>query len=128
MKIRLLITVVITGVLVYAAPAGAQGDPTRGKKVFNKCKACHAVKEGKHKIGPSLYKVLNRKAGTASGFKNYRGLKGADWNWSEQNLDEYLKNPKKFVKQKTKKRSSMVLKLKKKRDRDDIIAYLKSLN
>ena len=128
MKFRLLKLIVITSLLVYAAPAGAQGDPARGKKVFNKCKACHAVKEGKHKIGPSLYKVLNRKAGTASGFKNYRGLKGADWNWSEQNLDEYLKNPKKFVKQKTKKRSSMVLKLKKKRDRDDIIAYLKSLN
>ena len=128
MNIRFIMAILLTSTLIYSTPAGAKGDPNRGKKVFNKCKSCHAVKEGKHKIGPSLFKVVNRKAGTATGFKNYRGLKGADWSWSEQNLNAYLQNPKKFVKQKTKKRSSMVLKLKKKRDRDDIIAYLQTLN
>ncbi|MBN06268.1 MAG: hypothetical protein CMM45_00340 [Rhodospirillaceae bacterium] len=52
----------------------AAGDPIRGKKVFNKCKPCHALREGKHKIGPSLYQVIGKKAGTVAGFKRYRGL------------------------------------------------------
>ena len=110
-----------------ATPAIAGGDAVRGKKVFNKCKACHSIKAGKHKIGPSLAGVINRKAGTAKGFKRYKGLKGADWTWDEATLDEYLTNPKKFVKSRNKRKSAMILKLKKKRDRDDVIAYLKSL-
>ena len=122
----LLPTILLTS-LAVSSPSLAEGDIVRGKKVFNKCKACHAVKAGKHKIGPSLHKVVGRKAGTAVGFKKYRGLKGADWAWTEQNLDLYLTNPKKFVKKKANKKSSMLLKLKKKKDRDAVIAYLKSL-
>ena len=110
-----------------ATPAIAGGDAVRGKKVFNKCKACHSIKVGKHKIGPSLAGVIGRKAGTAEGFKRYKGLKGADWTWDEATLDEYLTNPKIFVKSRNKRKSSMILKLKKKRDRDNVIAYLKTL-
>ena len=108
--------------------AFAGGDEARGKKVFKKCKACHSINLGKHKIGPSLANVLGRKAGSAEGFKRYKGLKGADWSWDEATLDKYLTDPKKFVKSRTKRRSAMVLKLKKKRDRDDVIAFLKTLN
>ena len=110
-----------------ATPAIAGGDAVRGKKVFNKCKACHSIKAGKHKIGPSLAGVIDRKAGTAKGFKRYKGLKGADWTWDEETLDEYLTNPKLFVKSRNKRKSAMMLKLKKKRDRDNVIAYLKTL-
>ncbi|MCH2606777.1 MAG: c-type cytochrome [Nitrospinales bacterium] len=110
-----------------ATPAIAGGDAVRGKKVFNKCKACHSIKVGKHKIGPSLAGVIGRKAGTAKGFKRYKGLRGADWAWDEATLDEYLTNPKLFVKSRNKRKSSMILKLKKKRDRDNVIAYLKTL-
>ena len=112
---------------LVVAPAIAGGDAVRGKRVFNKCKACHSIKAGKHKIGPSLAGAINRKAGTAKGFKRYKGLKGADWTWDEATLDEYLTNPKKFVKSRNKRKSAMILKLKKKRDRDDVIAYLKYL-
>ena len=110
-----------------ATPAIAGGDAVRGKKVFNKCKACHSIKAGKHKIGPSLAGVIGRKAGTAKGFKRYKGLKGADWAWDEETLDDYLTNPKIFVKSRNKRKSAMMLKLKKKRDRDNVIAYLKTL-
>ena len=121
----LLFTMLLT-FLTVSSPL-AEGDPIRGKKVFNKCTACHALREGKHKIGPSLYQVIGRKAGTAAGFKRYRGLKGADWTWTEETLDLFLTNPKKFVKKKADKRSSMLLKLKERKDRDDVISYLKSL-
>ncbi len=125
---RALPTTILLASLAFSTPSLADSDSVRGKKIFNKCKACHAVKLGKHKIGPSLYNVVGRKAGTAPGFKRYRGLKGANWTWTEQNLDQYLTNPKKFVKKRSNKRSSMALKLKKKKDRDAVIAYLKSLS
>ena len=108
-------------------PALADGDAVRGKKVFKKCKACHAIKAGKHKIGPSLHGVVGRKAGRAKGFKRYKGLKGAEWVWEAAILDAYLTDPKKYVEKYNKKKSAMVLKLKKKRDRDDVISYLNTL-
>ena len=106
--------------------AGA-GDPVKGEKVFKKCKACHTVKPGKHKVGPSLAGVFGRKAGTAEGYKKYRGLKGADYSWDEALLEEYLKDPKAFVKKHGAKGTSMAFKLKKADQRADVIAYLKTL-
>ena len=106
--------------------AGA-GDPVKGEKVFKKCKACHSAKAGKHKVGPSLAGVFGRKAGTAEGYKKYRGLKGADYTWDEALLEEYLTNPKNFVKKRGAKGTSMAFKLKKADQRADVIAYLKTL-
>ena len=106
--------------------AGA-GDPVKGERVFKKCKACHSAKAGKHKVGPSLAGVFGRKAGTAEGYKKYRGLKGADYTWDEASLDEYLTNPKNFVKKRGAKGTSMAFKLKNGAQRADVIAYLKTL-
>ena len=128
MKIIKVLLLLFCAIQVLGAtPAIAGGDAVRGKKVFNKCKACHSIKAGKHKIGPSLAGVIGRKAGTAKGFKRYKGLRGADWAWDEETLDDYLTNPKLFVKSRNKRKSAMMLKLKKKRDRDNVIAYLKTL-
>ena len=126
-NIKLLLLLFGAIQVLGATPAIAGGDAVRGKKVFNKCKACHSIKAGKHKIGPSLAGVIGRKAGTAKGFKRYKGLRGADWAWDEETLDDYLTNPKLFVKSRNKRKSAMMLKLKKKRDRDNVIAYLKAL-
>ena len=112
---------------LYANTASAAGDAKKGKKVFNKCKACHAVKVGKNKTGPSLAGIVGKKAGTVEGYKKYKGLKGADWVWNEANLDGWLKNPKKWLKAKNGNKSRMVYKLKNTEKRADLIAYLKTL-
>ena len=125
---RVLKGVLIMSALIFPLSALGVGNIELGKKVFNKCKACHSIKPGKHKIGPSLYGVFGRVAGTSPGVRRYRGLKSANWKWNKTTLDEYLTNPKVYVrKNNNKRRSGMVLKLKKKRDRQNIIEYLKFL-
>ena len=114
-------------VALGGGPALAAGDAAKGAKVFKKCKACHTAKKGgKHRVGPNLFGVVGRQAGSTD-FKKYKGMKGADWTWDEALLEEYLKDPKTFTKKRSGKRSSMVFKLKKSGDRANIIAYLKSL-
>ena len=123
---RFLALGLIISTSLYAGSALAAGDAKKGKKVFNKCKACHKIKAGKHGVGPSLAGIVGRKAGTVAGYKRYKGMKGADWVWNEALLSEYLTNPGKFTKARTGKKTSMVLKLKKQKDRDNVIAYLKA--
>lgn len=97
-----------------------------GEKVFNKCKACHSMEAGKHKVGPSLAGVVGRKAGTADGYNRYKGLKDVDWTWTEDELMAYLEDPSKYTKAKNGQRSAMGFKLKKEDERKAVIEYLKA--
>ena len=105
-----------------AAPAFA-GDAAHGKKLFKKCKVCHTInKGGKKKIGPNLWDIVGRPAGKADGFKYSRGMRKAEFTWNDTTLDQWLTKPKKLV-----KGTKMSFPgFKKKQDRDDVIAYLKS--
>jgi len=114
---------VLLGLATVLTPA--QSMAADGAKVFNKCKACHDLEAGKHKVGPSLAGVVGRKAGSAEGFTKYKGLKGADWIWTEDALMAYLENPTDYTKSKSGERSSMTLKLKKEDERKAVIEFLK---
>ncbi len=107
--------------VLAASPALAGPDAAKGKKVFAKCKACHALAKGKNKIGPSLYGVFGRKAGTAPGFKRYSpAIKKSGIVWNAETLDKYLAKPRAFIKGNRMPFAG----LKKKADRDNLIAYL----
>ena len=118
----------LAGLLIAVAPtiALADGDAKKGEKVFKKCKACHTVKKEKNKVGPHLVGVFGRAAGTVANYKYSKNMKAKAaeiGNWDEAKLDEWLKNPKKYLGGKSK----MTFKLKKEDQRADVIAYLKSL-
>ena len=106
-----------------SATAMAAGDVAMGKKVFKKCKACHAIKAGKKKIGPTMFSVVGRDAGTLKGFKFSKAMKASGISWDDESLDKFLKKPKKFIKG-TKMGFSG---LKKDADRANVIAYLKTI-
>ena len=114
--------------LVLTCGSALAGDPQKGKRVFNKCLSCHPVKkEGKQGIGPNLFGVVGRKAGSVQQYKRYTGLKNADFVWDEATLDAWLANPKKFIKKRGRKKTLMMVKLRKVNQRDDVIAYLSTL-
>lgn len=120
-------------VLALASASAVAGDAAKGKKVFNKCKACHSPVKGVNRIGPSLFGVVGRQCGSVPKARHSSVYKAAcakaPFAWDEEKLATYLTDPSKFLSALAgeKKRSTMVLKLSKPKDRDNVIAYLKSI-
>jgi cytochrome c len=80
--------------IVSAAPARGEAANAGPEAFNNNCRTCHSVKEGDNRLGPSLNKILGRKAGTAPGYSNYsQGLKSSDITWDEMTLDKFIANP-----------------------------------
>ena len=109
--------------LLFTSPVLAEGDIAGGKKTFKRCSACHSIEEGQHTNGPSMHGIFGAKAGQADGYKYSNALLEADLIWDEATLRAFLAKPKKLV-PKTKMGFPG---LKKEKDLDNIIAYLKSL-
>ncbi len=86
-----------TAAATTVAAAAISGDVKKGKKVFKRCKACHVVGSEKNRVGPHLTGVIGRAAGAVDGFKYSKAMKGADMDWTVENLTGYLANPKKFL-------------------------------
>jgi cytochrome c len=86
------------GLVSGAALAQDAVDPKEAQLAFNNhCRTCHTTKEGDNRLGPSLYHVIGRKAGTAPGFAYSTAMKNADITWDEQTLDRYIENPEAVV-------------------------------
>lgn len=119
----------------HADDAAFLGDAKAGEKIFKKCAACHKIgDDAKNSVGPVLTNVYGRTTGTFEGYKYGKGLKAAGENghvWEAETLFGYLENPKKYIRgylDDKKAKVKMTLKLKKEKDRKNVIAYLKSLS
>ena len=70
-----------------------------GEKIFKKCAACHSIaKGGANKIGPALYNVIGRQAGSLPDYKYSKGMIAYAKKWTAQEMDGFLENPKGWVK------------------------------
>ena len=69
------------------------GDPAAGERAYGKCRACHLLEEGRVLVGPSLYGIVGRQAGSVPGFAYSEANASADFTWTGEVLFEYLENP-----------------------------------
>ena len=70
-----------------------------GKKVFKKCAACHSIaKGGGNKIGPALWGVLGRQAGSVSDYKYSKAMAAHGKTWSFEEMNGFLTKPKGWIK------------------------------
>jgi cytochrome c len=121
MVARCLPTAIIAGALALTSTAAlAQGDAAEGEKVFNKCKACHAVDEPQNKIGPHLVGIFGRPAGSVEDFNYSDAMKESGVTWNEETIAAYLADPRGYI-----KGNRMALAGLKEEEIADLIAYLK---
>ena len=77
----------------------ASTSAAEGAKVFKKCAACHSVNEGgANKIGPALWGVLGRKAGSLSDYKYSKAMAAYGKSWSFEEMNGFLIKPKDWIK------------------------------
>jgi len=92
-----------------------------GAKVFKKCAACHSIAEGGgNKIGPALWGVLGRPAGSVPGYKYSKAMAAHDKNWSFEEMNGFLVKPKDWIKG----TKMSFAGLKKAKDRAAVILYM----
>lgn len=126
---RILVAV---ATLMFLLHGPAVADVKKGEKNFKRCVACHTLKAGKNKVGPSLHNIFGSKAGQVPKFKYSKGLKAASEKglvWTRENLMEYLKDPRAFLRKFTgdkRARNKMLQKYKKEDFRKNVIDFLES--
>jgi cytochrome c len=115
---------VIAGLLLAGSAASA-ADPVAGEKIFKtQCAICHTVVAGQNRIGPTLFGVVGRTAGSVPGFNYTADHKKLGVTWDAATLDKYLANPRAMVPD-----TSMVYAgLKNDAERADLVAYLGTLH
>ena len=99
----------------------AMGDLAHGEKVFKKCSACHMIASGgKNMIGPNLWSVIGRTAGSVSDYKYSKAMVAYGKKWTFEEMNGYLIKPASYI-----KGTKMAFAgLRKEKDRASVILYL----
>jgi cytochrome c2 len=86
MNARIIVMLMAAASDARAAEPG--GDPTVGGAIFQRiCQNCHSGETGVNKVGPSLWDVVGREAGTVPGFEYSDALKANKAAWTTSFLD-----------------------------------------
>ena len=101
----------------------AMGDLNHGEKVFKKCSACHMiVSDGKNMIGPNLWGVIGRTAGSVNDYKYSKAMVAYGKEWSFEEMNSYLIKPQAYI-----KGTKMAFAgLRKEKDRASVILFMNS--
>jgi cytochrome c len=110
-------------VLALSASAGQAGDVAKGQAAFvRQCAICHTIdKDGENRLGPNLFGIVGKRAGTAPGFKYTNAFRNtATFEWTEGLLGPWIALPAVMV-----PGTAMgVFPGVSDRDKDDIVAYV----
>jgi len=117
----------LTVLISTAAVADHVGVPSKGERVFRKCRSCHEVGEGAtYKVGPALNNLMGQQVGILSGDKASKALRRAGelgMVWDLRTLEIFLRKPKALIPN----IKMSFAGLRKHEDRANIIAYFQNL-
>lgn len=88
--------IIVVAGLLGATGAAAQTSPSATEPQVaynNNCRQCHSTDEGDNRLGPNLYQVVGRDAGSAEGYRYSSALASAGFAWDEDTLDQWITNP-----------------------------------
>ena len=95
------VSIVATSLLTLAlAGCGGGGGekPAAANAALASCVACHSFKEGgPRSIGPNLYGIIGKTAGTQQGFTYSQRMKESGLVWTRESLDAFLASPRKVI-------------------------------
>ncbi len=108
---------------MMASTPKTAGDPVAGAQVFERCAMCHTADKGAgNRVGPNLFGVVGRKAGTVPNFPYSTALKESGITWTDDKLKEWVAGPQKMLPG----TRMMFSGLSDQKQIDDLIAYLNS--
>jgi cytochrome c len=89
---------VLIGIGQWALAQSRPPDTDDGQLAFNRaCRMCHTMREGDNRLGPSLYKVVGRKAGSVPGYGYSRAMHDSGIVWDKATLDRFIADPEQVV-------------------------------
>lgn len=89
---------VVTAVVAsLSSGVWADCDVDTGKRVYNKCSACHALEPSVHLMGPSLHGLFGRTVGTVEGFVFSEAMADAGFVWDRQTFDSFMEKPMQYL-------------------------------
>jgi cytochrome c len=93
---KCLVTLALLAGGTFAAEAAS--DPVKGQNVYKRCAVCHTIdKNGGDALGPNLFGIVGRKAGTRAGYAYSAPLKVSNLVWTEANLTKWSASPGRMV-------------------------------
>lgn len=112
------------GLFAALTVAYAQTPNDAGQIAYNNaCRTCHSIREGDNRLGPSLYGIVGKKAGTISGYDSSPAMRQSGIVWDEKNLDKFIADPEAVVHGNAMKPYGGIAS---EEERQEIISYLKS--
>ncbi|WP_234897137.1 c-type cytochrome [Sinorhizobium medicae] len=95
-----------------------------GERLFrSRCGSCHGLNTGENRVGPHLFGVFGRAAGSVAGARYSNALRTSGFVWDEERLHAYLNNPRQVV-----PGTTMSASVRDQAQRSAIITYLQSLS
>jgi cytochrome c len=94
------VAIAVSAAIFCVSAADAAGDADKGASLFiGQCALCHTIAKGEpNRFGPNLFGIVDRKAGTAPGYKYSSAfLEMANWTWSPDGITSFVAAPEKTI-------------------------------
>lgn len=88
-----MIRVALATILTLLLGGNAVADEP-GAVELQRCRICHTLeKDGANRVGPNLFGIFGRKAGTMRGFNSSAEVKQSGIVWNDETMATFLRDP-----------------------------------